>query len=285
MKIKDALIKAYSVLKETNDEFYMEDSQILLSYVLKKDRIFLITNREYEIEENSLKQYFDYINMRKKKMPIRYITEKCEFMGLDFHVEKGVLIPRPDTEILVEAVLEYIELNNYKKVCDVCTGSGAIGLSIAKYAKDVEVLCSDISPDAIRVSKINRQGLNLEDRVKIENGDLLEKPIERGEKFDIVVSNPPYIREDEIPKLMDDVKDYEPIIALVGGEDGLDFYRRITSMSKKVLKPGGLIAYEIGSDEANEVSNILENEGFVSIETRKDFARMDRVVLAVRGGL
>ncbi|MCR3758368.1 peptide chain release factor N(5)-glutamine methyltransferase [Clostridium felsineum] len=285
MKIKEALVKAYSILKESNKEFYMEDSQILLTHVIKKDKLFIITNRDFEIDEDKAEEYFRYIDMRRKKMPLRYITKQCEFMGLDFHIEEGVLIPRPDTEILVEEVLKYIEYNNYKKVCDVCSGSGAIGLSIAKYANNVEVLCTDISKDAIRVSEINRKSLELEDRVKIEEGDLLRKVIERGEKFDVIVSNPPYIREDEIPTLMEDVKEYEPKIALSGGEDGLEFYRKITSMSKEILKPGGLIAYEIGSDEADEVFQILKNEGFISVEKRKDLAKMDRVVLAVRGGL
>lgn len=285
MKIKDALFKAYNLLKEKNNEFYMEDSQILLCHVLKRDKLFILTNMNYEIDNRAVDKYFEFIDMRKKKMPIAYITQKCEFMGLDFCIKNGVLIPRPDTEILVEEVIKHIKDKNYKTVCDVCTGSGVIGLSIAKYVHEVTVLCTDISPAAVEVASLNCNSLKLHGRVRIEKGDLIKNSIDRGEKFDVVVSNPPYIRKNEIPKLMKDVKDYEPELALSGGKDGLEFYRKITSMGKKILNTNGLIAYEIGSDEANDVKNILEEEGFVCVETIKDLARMDRVVLAVRGGL
>ncbi|PJI09138.1 MULTISPECIES: peptide chain release factor N(5)-glutamine methyltransferase [Clostridium] len=285
MKIKEALFKAYNLLKEKNNEFYREDSQILLCHVIKRDKLFILTNRDYEIDDKLVDKYFECVDMRKKKMPIAYITQKCEFMGLNFTIKSGVLIPRSDTEILVEEVIKRIKNKNYKTVCDVCTGSGAIGLSIAEYVHEVTVLCTDISPKAVEVASLNCSSLKLQDRVRIEKGNLIRNSIERGEKFDVVVSNPPYIRENEIPELMKDVKDYEPKLALSGGEDGLEFYRKITSMSKKILNDNGLIAYEIGSDEANDVESILKEEGFVHVETIKDLARMDRVVLAVRGGL
>lgn len=281
MTIRDILFKAYNILKEASDEFYVADSQILLQYVLKKDRLFILTNMEHEIEEEKSEKYLSCIELRKNKMPVKYIIGHCEFMGLDFYVKEGVLIPRPDTEILVEEVIKIIQKNKFNSVCDVCTGTGAIGLSIANYEKNTDVLCIDISDVAINVCKINKEKFKL-DKVKIEKGDLLSKSILRNDKFDVVVSNPPYISEGEISNLMEDVKNYEPHIALSGGNDGLDFYRRITEQSIKVLKPRGLLAYEIGYDQGESVKAILLQYGFYDVVVIKDLAHNDRVVLGFR---
>lgn len=241
MTIKDILFKAYSKLKMVDGEFYISDSQILLQYVLKKDRLFILTNMDYEVEDCKCKEYFNYIELRKNKMPVKYITQQCEFMGLDFFIKEGVLIPRPDTEILVEEVIKNIEEKNYTSICDVCTGSGAIGLSIAYYKKNTSVLCIDISDAAIDVSNKNCDKFNL-NNVKIEKGDLLKKQVDENMKFDAIVSNPPYIPIDEIDGLMEDVKNFEPHIALAGGKDGLEFYKKITEQSVEILNEGGLLA-------------------------------------------
>jgi len=196
-------------------------------------------------------------------------------------VKPGVLIPRPDTEILVEEVIKHINEKAYTKVCDVCSGSGAIGIAIAEFVKAAKVSLYDISNDAIAVAKLNIERFNLSTRVNVQWSDLLQSAIDKNVKFQVVVSNPPYIRESVIPTLMEDVKNYEPHIALSGGKDGLDFYRRITRESLQVLESGGLLAFEIGYDQREEVWDILLKSGFSSIECIKDLSGNDRVIKGI----
>ncbi|MDP4143455.1 MAG: peptide chain release factor N(5)-glutamine methyltransferase [Bacillota bacterium] len=279
MKIQELLREGYKILKPINEETYMVDCQLLLQYVLNKDKLFIITNKDFDVDNDRCDAYFQLVKFRSKRMPIKYLLKQCEFMGFDFYVREGVLIPRPDTEVLVEQVINEVSLHGYQKVCDVCCGSGIIGISIAKLIMGISVECCDISTDAAEVTAENIKRLGASDRVKFTKSDLLSYAIEAGYKFDVVVSNPPYVREDVIPTLMEDVKNYEPYIALSGGEDGLRFYRAITEQSKKVLNNGGLLAYEIGHDQGEAVVSILESSSFVDVKCIKDYAGNDRVVM------
>ena len=283
MNIGEALVRAYGILKEVKIESYLLDSQLLLSTVLNKDKLFIMINRDFNLNEKQEDEFSRLIQLRKNKMPVKYILGECEFMGMSFIVKPGVLIPRPDTEILVEEVIKHLKEKVYTKVCDVCSGSGAIGIAIAEFTVDAEVMLYDISPDAIAVSKLNIERFHLSKRVNAGCGDLLQEAIAENKKFQVVVSNPPYIRDAVIPTLMEDVKDYEPYIALSGGEDGLDFYRRITKESLLVLESGGLLAFEIGYDQKEEVVDILLKSGFEGIECIKDLAGNDRVIKAILG--
>lgn len=282
MNIRELLKISYDMLKSENIDTYMLDSKLLLGRVLKKDKIFIMTSGDCEVSKEHEDSFLDLVNLRKKRMPMQYILGEAEFMGLPFKVREGVLIPRPDTEVLVEEVLSNIMNKGYKSFCDVCCGSGAIGLSIARHLSDknidIKVTMTDISDDAISVSQENAENLSI-NNVEILQGDLLEKVIEAKEKFDVIVSNPPYIKTDVIPGLMSDVKDYEPYIALWGGDDGLDFYRRITEESLKVLKKDGMLAFEIGHDEEKEVKDLLINNGFRNVYSLKDLGGNYRVVI------
>ncbi|MCB2289199.1 peptide chain release factor N(5)-glutamine methyltransferase [Clostridium sp. CS001] len=278
MNIGEILLEAYEVLKKIQIESYLLDSQLLLSKVLNKDKLFIMLNRDFNLSQNQQEEFFSLIKLRENKMPIKYILGECEFMGISFIVKPGVLIPRPDTEILVEEVIKHIKENAYTKVCDVCCGSGAIGIAIAEFNKDANVMMYDISYDALAVSKLNIERHGLSKRVQVEHSDLLQVAISQNKKFQVIVSNPPYIREDVVPTLMDDVKNYEPHIALSGGRDGLDFYRRITKESLLLLEEGGLLAFEIGYDQREEVTNILFKAGFKNIECIKDLSGNDRVI-------
>ena len=184
-------------------------------------------------------------------MPIKYILGKAEFMGLDFNVKEGVLIPRPDTEILVEEVLKNIDENEKLEVCDLCCGSGAIGLSLATFRKNISVDLVDIDNIPKEVTINNIENLSLEGRTNFIQSDLFSNL--QGKTYDIIVSNPPYIRNEVIETLMDDVKNYEPHLALAGGEDGLVFYRKIIKESKYYLKDNGILAFEIGHDQGEDV--------------------------------
>lgn len=282
VKVQELLTKGYEELKSNNIDSYMLDCQLILGKVLNLDRMSIITNRDMEVDENACNEYYKLIGKRKNKIPIKYITESCEFMGLNFFVKDGVLIPRPDTEILVEEAIKEIKQKKSVRICDLCCGSGAIGISIAKNIDFVYVDCCDISDVSEEVTNKNIQTLGLEERVAFVKSDLLKYALEEGLQFDVVVSNPPYIRTEVIPTLMEDVKDYEPYIALWGGEDGLDFYRKITEQSRSTLKIGGILAYEIGYDQAKEVSDILVNSGYINVKVIKDLAGNDRVVTGIK---
>lgn len=270
----------YETLKKSKIDSYALDTELLLGKVIGKDRLFILLNGNYEVDNSAAEEYFKLIDLRRERMPVKYIFGKCEFMGLDFYIKEGVLIPRPDTEILVEQAIKEIKKNNFEKICDVCCGSGIIGISIGKFIDDTKIVCTDISDIAIDVTKINIDMFNLGEKVSAKKGDLLKGFIEDNSKFDLVVSNPPYIRMKIIPELMRDVRDYEPYIALCGGEDGLDFYRKITEQSKKVLNDSGMLIYEIGYDQRSAVCDILKENGFRNINCIKDLAGEDRVVSA-----
>jgi release factor glutamine methyltransferase len=278
LKIGEILIEAYKILKKVEIESYLIDSQLLLGKVLNKDKLFIMVNRDFNLSQKQEDEFYRLIKLRESKMPTKYILGECEFMGMNFIVKPGVLIPRADTEVLVEEVIKDIREKAYTKICDVCSGSGAIGLAIAEFVSDAKVVMYDISEDALAVAKLNIERFDLSKRVHVEFSDLLKVAISQNIKFQVVVSNPPYIRETVIPTLMEDVKNYEPYIALSGGSDGLDFYRRITEESLMVLEKGGLLAFEIGYDQREEVMSILSEAGFKDIECIKDLSGNYRVI-------
>ena len=277
--IGELLIDGNKILKEANIDTYILDTQLLLGKVLQKDKLYLITNKEEEIDKFKEKEFYRLINKRKDKMPIKYILKNAEFMGLDFYVEEGVLIPRGDTEILVEEVLKNITASNQYDICDLCCGSGAIGISIATLRENTKIDLIDYYdiPEKVTKKNINKHKLN--SRVEFIKSDLLEEAIKREKKYDILVSNPPYIKEEVIETLMDDVKNYEPHTALSGGNDGLYFYRKIVEDSDKILKENGILAFEIGHDQGEEVSALMTQKGYKGVRVIKDLAGLDRVVL------
>lgn len=276
--IGELLIKGYDILKRVNIESYQIDCQLLLSYVLKKDKLSIILNRNEKVDNLDSDSYMELVYKREKRMPVKYIIGECEFMGINFNIREGVLIPRPDTETLVESVAKDINKNKFNKVCDVCCGSGIIGISIAKLTPVSNVLCLDISEKSIENTKENIMNLCVGDKVSVVKSDTLSYVIAENEKFDVVVSNPPYIKTSDIPELMEDVRDYEPYEALWGGDDGIGFYRKITQESTKTLIDGGMLAFEIGFDQKDEVRHIMEQNGFCNVTCIKDLAGLNRVV-------
>ncbi|WP_254904677.1 peptide chain release factor N(5)-glutamine methyltransferase [Clostridium tyrobutyricum] len=275
-KVGELLTYGYEKLRDIDS--YKLDTQLLLGKVLNKDKLFLLINRDYEVDKDKIEEYYKLLNLREKRMPVKYILGECEFMGLSFNVERGVLIPRPDTETLVEEAINKIKENNFEHVCDVCCGSGIIGISIAKLVDNVRVRCCDKFPLACEITRKNIKKYSLENRVQVLRSDLLQGFIVDDEKFDIIVSNPPYIKESDIDTLMNDVKDYEPYEALCGGKDGLKFYKKIITQSLELLNKGGILMFEIGYDQRAEVESILRENGFTDIGCNKDLAGRDRVV-------
>jgi len=283
-KIEELINTGTTTLKENGIDTARLDAELLLGNIIEKDRVYLITHREEEVSSEDTKKYFDLIEKRRNKMPVKYILNKCEFMGIDLYVEEGVLIPRGDTEILVDEVLKNIQEDEEKHICDLCSGSGAIGIALAYFRQNIKVDLIDNYPIPEKVSLINIKKNNLENRVSFIKSDLLEKFIENKKTYDIIVSNPPYIEAEEIKNLMDDVKKYEPHTALNGGIDGLDFYKKIIKQSQVTLNNNGILAFEIGYNQAEDVKLLMKESNFTNIKVIKDFASLDRVVIGFKTG-
>lgn len=259
------------------------DIEILLSKALGDvDRLYIHLNLHKELTKEQLDSFNKMIQDRLKGRPIAYIVNNREFMGLDFYVEEGVLIPRPDTEPLVEEVIELVKGKENLKIVDIGTGSGAITVSLAKYIKDCQVYSLDISDKALSIGLKNAISNKVEDKINFIKSNIFSGIEDRGLKLDVIVSNPPYIRRADIETLHTQVKDYEPYIALEGGEDGLNFYRDITRESVKYLKDKGILAFEVGHDQAEDVSEILKHNGYTNIYTKKDLQGIDRVVIGFK---
>ncbi len=271
-KIKDILIKYKKILKENNFETYCLDVEVLLMNVTNFNKTNLYLNTEYILKDEQFEKFENFFNRRLKNEPIAYIIGKCEFMGIDFLLNKHTLIPRGDTEILVEKAIEIIKENNFKNVIDIGTGSGAIAISLAKYC-NVNVDALDINIEALNMAKKNATLNNV--KVNFIQSNLFENV---NNKYDVIVSNPPYIKTDVIQTLEKNVKDYEPILALDGGKSGLDFYEKITNNVYKFLNNGGYLMFEIGYDQAEQVKKIMENNNFSNINILKDLAGLDRVI-------
>lgn len=287
LTISELLKKGIECLGEGDYLNPLLDAQILLMFLLDVDKVYLYTHGNDTVEEETMNEFMKLIEIRKNRYPIQYIVGKQEFMGLDFKVREGVLVPRPDTEVLVEKIIDivnggYFREKDFINIVDIGTGSGAITLSLAHYIKNASLYSVDISKTALEVAKENAKLLLLEDRVKFLNGSLLEPLYEEKlqGKVDIIVSNPPYIPTKTIEELQIEVSTYEPKLALDGGEDGLDFYRLIVDGSDEFLSENGIIAFEIGHDQGRDVSELLHRNGkFKTVDIIPDLSGLDRVVI------
>lgn len=276
MKMSQILNKAVLQLKECNKPSPRLDAEVILANLLEVERLYFILHKDQDIQEDLVEEYKQLIGRRCKGEPVAYIVGHKEFMGLDFIVNKKVLIPRPDTEILVEYVVEYIKQREEDvNILDIGCGSGAIGLSIASQFPKSQVTLVDISPEALELAKENARKLN------IKNGQfVLSDCFESiSDKYHIIVSNPPYIPAKDIEDLQIEVSTYEPRGALDGGIDGLDFYRRIATEAKEYLLKGSLLAFEIGYNQGNAVIEILKENDYKHVKKLKDLGGNDRIVV------
>lgn len=260
---------------EDSSETPMLDARVILAHILGRNTAYVMTERDVAVPRAHEWVFRDSIEKRKNGKPIAYITGMKEFMGMDFRVSESVLIPRADTEILVEKAIQILKDRKEAKVLDLCCGSGAIGLSIAKFTGGAHVVLADISHEAIDVSRENAIMLGLNDRVDYVVSDLFE---DVNGTFDLIASNPPYISGKDMEHLPKDVADYEPHGALYGGEDGLDFYRKITKDAITRLKSGGVLIFEIGYDQGDEVMDIMKRNGYSGIQLILDLSGRPRVV-------
>ena len=282
MTIRDIIIK-YSKQLESLSDTPRLDVEILLQKALGDvDRIYIHMNINKELTEEQYELFKKLIKDRLNGRPIAYIVGNREFMGLDFYVKEGLLIPRPDTEVLVEEIIELCKDKEKVDILDIGTGSGAITVSLAKYIENANLTSFDISDIPLEVGPMNAKANNVDNKIKFMKSDLFSAIEGKNIKFDVIVSNPPYIPKCDMDTLHTQVKDYEPYNALEGGEDGLDFYREITKQSSVYLKENGILAYEVGHDQAIDVSSIMEEYGYSKIYTKKDIQGIDRVVIGFK---
>lgn len=272
------LLKAYEFgqkeLSLANIEDAATDAWYLLEFVTGVSRQAYFMNAQVELEKEQESTYRTYIEMRKSHIPLQHITGEQEFMGFTFQVNEHVLVPRQDTEVLVESVLDV--LDSERKVLDMCTGSGCILISLMKLGNEVQGTGVDISTKALEVAKQNAKRLGV--TPTFLHSDLFENVSGR---YDIIVSNPPYIRTKVIEELADEVKLHDPMIALDGKEDGLYFYRKIIAESPNYLENGGGLYFEIGHDQGEDVKTLMIERGFSDVTVKKDLAGLDRVVFGV----
>lgn len=271
MNYMEAFLMGMQKLKEAEIGEAQLDARLLLEEVCGTDHNTLLCHGDREVSEAEEEQYRKALEQRAVHVPLQHLLGYQNFMGLRFQVNEHVLIPRQDTEILVEEAMRY--LHDGMRILDLCTGSGCILLSLLHYSNDCEGVGVDISQEALQVAAQNAELLGI--KADFLKSDLYEKVTG---KFDLLVSNPPYIERKVIPTLMEEVREYDPYIALDGGEDGLDFYRRIIGGAQDYLKRGGQILMEIGSGQAKAVSELLREAGFKEIDVCRDFAGLDRVV-------
>ena len=279
MNIESAIKKGQLILRSKKIKTAELDSHILMSKVINKEKPFLIFNSEEKISKKNLNNFNSLINQRGNGKPVAYLIEKKDFWKYEFVVNQDVLIPRPDTEILIEKVLKLTKNKNKLNLLDIGIGSGCILLSILKEKKNFYGTGVDISNKSLNICKINSHKLGLNSRVKLFKSDI--DNFNRG-KYDLIISNPPYIKKNTLKCLERDIVDYEPKHALDGGLNGLSEIRKVINKSSELIKKKGFLIIEIGFDQKNNVKKILSEKGFYIKEMVKDLANNDRCIISIK---
>jgi len=279
MNIQSAVIEGTSVLKNKSILSAQLDTEILMAKALGKSREYIILNHDKVLSTENLKYFKKLVHERATRKPIAYLLNKKFFWKSEFYVNKNTLIPRPDTEIIIEQILKVTKNKNYLRILDIGIGSGCILLSILKERKNYYGTGIDISKDSLEISKINAKKLLVEERIKFYKSDV--DKFAQG-KYDLIVSNPPYIKKNNLKYLESDVLKFEPKLALDGGLDGLSVIRKVIKKSSELLKKNGKFILEIGFDQKSKVIKLLKNKGFYINSTIKDFAKNDRCIVSTK---
>lgn len=279
MNIENALNIANNILKDNCNNSYQLDSELLMSKIFEKDRKFIILNSNKKLSEEKLEQFNCLINKRLKGEPIAYLLKKKDFWKYEFYVDKGILIPRPDSEVVVDQILKLTNNKDNLRILDIGVGSGCLLLSVLKERKNFHGVGIDISKKCIDISNINASKLEISNRVKFFKSDV--DNFNFG-KYDLIISNPPYIKKYDLKCLEKDVIGFEPKQALDGGIEGLSEIRKVISKSSELIKKNGFLILEIGFDQKNRVKQILQNKGFYIKKIVKDLSGHDRCIVSTK---
>ncbi len=280
VRILDVINKTTAYFEKRGIESPRLMIELLLAHVLKKKRLELYLEFEREVDEPTLEKLREMVKRRGEGEPLQYITGTAEFFGLEFLVDRRVLIPRPETELLVETVVSRVEGRGSRvRIMDVCTGSGCIAVALAKKVPGVEILAVDSSAEALVVAEANAKRQNVEKNIRFLCGDLLGV-LSDSWRADVIVSNPPYVRRGDIANLPKEVRDFEPVHALAAGEDGLEIIRRLVMTAGRSLSPSGLMALEIGAGQRPAVEELFVKNVFAVVQIVKDLQGHERVIVA-----
>ena len=281
---KELLEEGYQILNSAEIEEARLDAWLLLEFAADIKRAWYYAHMDETAETAVAEQYRQLCEKRAQHIPLQHLTHQAFFMGYEFYVDDRVLVPRQDTETLVEEAISHLRELPAPKILDMCTGSGCILLSLLMELPQASGTGADVSADALEVAKENTRRLGLEKRAELIQSDLFsanyfeKNSRKKCMEYDMLISNPPYIRTADIDGLMDEVRLHDPRLALDGKADGLYFYEKITEQAGKYLKPGGWLIYEIGCDQGKDVAEIMKKKGFIQIEVKKDLAGLDRIV-------
>ena len=276
--VSEILREATEILRENGVAEPRREAASLLAFTLSKDKTFLISHDDYELSREEQKKIRDFLNRRANREPFQYITGFQEFYGLDFFVAPGVLIPRPETELIVENAIKILSELENSRFCEIGIGSGCISISILHEVKNSTAIGLDVSPKALEITQKNAVKHKVADRLQTKISDVFA--VFEAEKFDLIVSNPPYIAAEDISTLQREVRDYEPLVALTDGGNGLSIVEKIVRNSPNFLKPGGFLLMEIGFDQARKVSEMFDSEKWQSLEILQDLQGIPRTVMA-----
>ena len=279
MNIESALNISNNILKNTYSNSYQLDSELLMSKILEKDRKFIILNSNKKLSEEKFEKFNYLVKKRSKGEPIAYLLNKKDFWKYEFYVDKGILIPRPDSELIVEQILELTKHKKNLTILDIGVGSGCLLLSVLKERKDFHGVGIDISKKCIDISKINASNLDISKRVKFFKSDIDNF---RFGKYDLIISNPPYIKKLDFNNLKKDVINFEPKLALYGGLDGTSEIRKVIKKSSELIKKNGKFILEIAYDQKNKVIKLLRDKGFYINKVLKDLANNDRCIVSTK---
>jgi release factor glutamine methyltransferase len=284
LQIKEIISVAENILRESGGSDYKTDAEMLLSHAIKYDQQKIFMNWAKEVDDDHAEIFFAMVQNRAEGTPTQYLTNEQVFKGQSFYVDENVLIPRPETELLVDEAVAYLKDNrSAKNVLDLGTGSGVIAVSLARKAASLKITASDVSEKALAVAERNASRLGVKGQIKFVASDVFDgfKTGFAGPKWDVIISNPPYIKSPVLPTLQREIYEHEPMTALDGGEDGLDVYRRLISGAPSFLRKTGAVFFEIGYDQAHEVTALFrENGSYVRIAVTPDIAGHDRIISA-----
>ena len=279
MRLSEAIFEGANILQKKNIQSFFLDSEILMGKTLNKKREYLILNQNLTVKDKDYLKYISLIHKRSSNIPVAYLTKSKDFWKNEFYVDERVLIPRPDTEILIEEVIFNIKKNKINNFLEVGVGSGCIILSILDEINHLKGVGIDISQRALEVCKINSKRLNLANRIRLYKSDIDKFDIG---KYDLIVSNPPYICRSDLNNLMKDVIGFEPKNALNGGIDGASEIKKVIKKSSKLLKKSGKLVLEIGHNQKNKVSELLKNNGFFIKKVIKDLGKKTRCIVSIK---